>query len=70
MISLLQNMAPDVDRPLLQSDILALSNHLLTSFLVHRPLAAWKNSTGRYEISRETVSVDEEAVELKLVKPN
>ena len=32
-----------------------------------RPLAAWKNSAGRYEISRETVSVDEEAVELKLV---
>jgi len=32
-----------------------------------RPLAAWKNSTGRYEISRETVSVDEDAVELKLV---
>ena len=32
-----------------------------------RPLAAWKNSSGRYEISRETVSVDEEAVELKLV---
>ena len=35
-----------------------------------RPLAAWKNSTGRYEISRETVSVDEDAVELKLVKTN
>ena len=35
-----------------------------------RPLAAWKNSTGRYEISRETVSVDEDAVELKLVKQN
>ena len=35
-----------------------------------RPLAAWKNSSGRYEISRETVSVDEEAVELKLVHNN
>ena len=35
-----------------------------------RPLAAWKNSSGRYEISRETVSVDEEAVELKLVCNN
>ena len=38
--------------------------------LLVRPLAAWKNSTGRYEISRETVSVDEDAVELKLVKTN
>ena len=51
-----------------KGDFLALSNHLLTSFVGARPLAAWKNSTGRYEISRETVSVDEEAVELKLVK--
>ena len=53
-----------------KGDFLALSNHLLTSFLDPRPLAVWKNSTGRYEISRETVSVDEEAVELKLVRPN
>ena len=42
--------------------------HCLVSFC--RPLAAWKNSSGRYEISRETVSVDEEAVELKLVQNN
>lgn len=32
-----------------------------------RPLAAWKNSKGKHEISREIVGVDEESVELRLV---
>lgn len=32
-----------------------------------RPLAAWRNSLGRYEISRELVTVNEDAVQLQLV---
>jgi len=32
-----------------------------------RPLAAWKNSKGKYEISRELVAVSEDNVQLRLV---
>ena len=31
-----------------------------------RPLAGWKNSQGKYEISKESVEIDEDEVELKI----
>jgi len=49
--------------------VVELPKLLTSTFKGHcfRPLAAWKNSRGKYEISKEQVSIDEKHVEILLV---